>query len=755
MNRRSAPRAGLGTLRLAALILPCALASAQNGDRAGEEQPDLPADLAIPAAPVLTPGEERATFALPPGFSIELVAAEPLVHDPVAMAFDEDGRIWVVEMRGFMPDADGTGETEPVGSIAVLSDEDGDGVMDRRTVFMDELVLPRAIAIARGGALVITPPELVFARDTDGDGRADERTVIDTRLNGIQSPEHAINGLLPTLDNWFLCVQQGWRYRFVDGEWVKARTAGGGQWGVTKDDLGRIYFNTNSDPLRADLFPSHYAIRNPIHGNAAGVNVRLASDFSTYPSRITPGVNRGYRKPTLRDDFTLATVTAACGPHVYRGAAFPAEFNGDAFVCEPSGNLVQRYIVDEEEGRLSARNAYAGREFLTSTDERFRPVNMVDGPDGGLYIVDLYRGILQHRIFMTSFLRKQVDARGLASPIGLGRIWRVVHESRKKGAAPKMSESSWTQLAGYLSHPNGWWRDTAQRLIVEDGLDSTDAEELVREALATSDSALGRMHALHALEGIDGLDLELLEGALQDEDVRVLHAAVRVSEPWLAVEDSPLAPRLLALARLGDARLRHQVLLSLGEGRNAACDRVLLALIAEEAGTAEARSAVLSGLRGRELDFLELTLAGDAFASIAPGRAKFLFLLARCIAREGDSARIDRLLELIATRPSALAWQQEALLEGVIAARPKTPKGALGLVRLAGEPRSLGALLAIENEVAQGKAREVAGALAWPGKPGLPPDEVIRPLTEGERALFERGRAIYAEVCAACHQASG
>ena len=723
-------------LLLGLLAAPAAAAqpavAAQNGDKEGEEQPPLPADLAIPPAPVLSPEEALAAFEVPPGYRVELVAAEPLVEDPVAAFFGLDGRLWVAEMRGYMPDVDGTGEDAPVGTVAVLADTDGDGRMDERTVFLDGLVLPRALAPFEDGLLVIAPPDLFFARDTDGDGRADERTVIETGLAGIASPEHAVNGLMHTLDNWIQCANHDVRYRRIDGQWERQRTTGGGQWGLTRDDLGRIYYNTNSDPLRGDLISSHYAARNPNHGAIPGVNLRVAHDRTVWPARITPGVNRGYRAKTLRDDFTLASFTGACGPLIYRGDALPTGARGDAFICEPCGNLVKRYVMEEDEhGRPRAVNAYAGREFLTSTDERFRPVNLLNGPDGALYVVDMYRGIIQHRVFVTSFLRAQILERGLDEPLGLGRIWRVVHEDTRGRGGPPLEDASWTQLAELLAHPNGWWRDTVQRILVEEGGDSADARELVRAAALESPTPLGRAHALWSLEGMGALDAELLTAALRDPDPLVQHAAVRAGEAVLrrggrAVD--ALVPAYLERARGADPRLARQILLSLGEGHGPRAAGALAALATGDCSTADARSAILSGLRGRELEFLAL-----------------LRLLARCVAREGRSDRLEQLLELLAALPSD-GWQREPLARGVLEGRPKGPRGKPTYLALARRPASLDLLADSQSELVD--------ALLWPGREDVEIVQV-RPLTAAEQARFDRGRALFTDTCSTCHQSSG
>jgi len=736
--------------RLASFLVLALPAAAQAGDQPGEEQPQLPDDLEVPAAPVLSPEEALASFALEPGFEIQLVAAEPLVEDPVAIAFDGDGGLWVCEMRGFMPDIDGTNEDAPVGSIVRLRDTDGDGRMDERTVFLDQLVLPRAIAPAYDGLLVIAPPDLFFARDTDGDGRADERVLIDTDLGGIHSPEHAINGLIYTADNWYRCANSKTRYRRVDGEWVIGKTAGGGQWGITKDTWGRIFYDTNSDPLRGDLFASHYAVRNPTHGQAGGVNVRIAEEMRVWPARITPGVNRGYRKATLKPDLTLARFTAACGPLIYRGHAFPLTFRGNAFVCEPAANLIKRYVFEPADGiRLRAVDAGMTRsrklDFLTSTDERFRPVNLADGPDGAMYVVDMYRGVIQHKIFVTTFLRRQVVDRGLDAPVGLGRIWRIVSRTMPRTKAPAMSSASWTELVEALSHPAGWWRDTAQRILVEEGVDSKDARELLREAWRSAPADLGRVHALWALDGIGALTEDLVRDALRDRSGQVRHTAVRLSERFIASGSSELLPLLMELGRSPDPRMRHQVFLSLGEGETDATDAAMAQLVTEDVAGPEVRAAVMCGLYQRELAFLERLLALPGWEESKPGRVPLLEVLARNVTREGRSDRVEELLGVLA---SCEEWQQGPIGRGLLDGRAPTAKGEKGPIRLSREPPVLAELVAMKQ------ADALVRVLAWPGGPGYEEEEV-RELTAKEKARFVHGREVYASVCASCHQFSG
>jgi glucose/arabinose dehydrogenase len=407
---------------------------AQRGDKRNEQQAPLPDHIQVPPAPIRTPIEEAATFKLAPGFRAELVAADPLVGDPIAMQFGPDGRLWVVEMRGYMPNADGIGEREPVGIVAVLSDTDQDGRFDKRVVFADDLIMPRALALVGDGVLIAEPPRLWFCRDTNGDGVSDEKTEVAGDYGNINNPEHSANGLMWAMDNWIYSANYTSRFRWLgDGKFARDATVTRGQWGITQDDAGRIFYNSNSNPLRHDAMPTAYLKRNPAF-NAAGANVQLPGvppNLRIWPGRVTPGVNRGYK--ILNDEGKITSMTAASGPVVYRGALFPPEFRGDAFVPEPSANLIKRIKVTEKDAVLSGGNAYEGTEFMTSTDERFRPVNLYNGPDGALYVVDLYRGILQHRIYITTFLRQQIEARGLDKGIGLGRIWRIVPEGAPMG----------------------------------------------------------------------------------------------------------------------------------------------------------------------------------------------------------------------------------------------------------------------------------------------------------------------------------
>lgn len=716
-------------LALGCLVQPGPAAFPQAGDRKGELQAPLPADLVIPPAPALSPAQAKELFRLPEGLEIEPVASEPLVQDPVAMCFDADGSLLVVEMCAYMPDVDGKGEREPLGNIVRLVDNDADGRFDERIVVLDKLVLPRAVAPTRGGLLVIAPPELLFVRDEDGDGRAEERSVIDRGLGGIESPEHAINALIPTLDNAFYCANVPWRYRFDGQAWKREAVSAGGQWGAAKDDSGAIFHNNNSDPLRMDRIPPRDAVRNPNLGTARGANQRVVEDMRPAPARMNPGINRGYEPGMLDAEHRLARITGACAPLIVRGTGLGTAWRGRALVCEPTGNLVLAYQLDLKPGDsprgIPLRDS-SGLDFLTSTDERFRPVWLSEGPDGSLYIADMYRGLIQHRLFVTSFLRKQVIERGLEQPLHQGRIWRVRAKNAARAAPPTLDKLGPAELAGMLASREGWVRDTAQRLLVEECADSSAAHAALRELASHSPSELARIHALHALHGMQGLRPETALAALRDPSASVRANALRVSAS-LAAREERIFARWQDLRADADPRVRESLVLALGDVHTPAATVMLGDLLRSHAGDAMLSSAILSGLFGRELEVLQAW----PLEALTPERALQISTLTACIAREGRSERILATLSMWDQRPE---WRPA--LENGWKQAPRR-----GAKRIA---------LSVEPPLPPGDPRREY--FRWPGSA---PEDSVRALTPAEQKIFERGRELYAQTCAACHLHSG
>ena len=738
---------------------------AQNGDKPGEAQAPVPEHLKLPPSPPLLPEDALASFQLPPEFEIELVASEPLVGDPVAMEFDPDGRIWIVEMRGYMPNIEGTHEQEPVGRIVVLEDTDRDGRMDKSTVFLDGLVMPRAIALVDGGLIVAEPPRLWYCKDVDGDLRCDERTEIaddyatqNDPKHGLRSnPEHASNGLMWAQDNWIYSANHSTKFHYSKGVWSREQTHSRGQWGISQDNYGRIFYNSNSDQLRGDLIASEYMNRNANYRDARGAGVRIATDQTVWPSRINPGVNRGYQPRTLREDGTLARYTGACGPVIYRGNQFPPEYVGNAFVCEPTGNFVRRNILTESQGVLNANNAYHQMEFLTSTDERFRPVNAYNGPDGALYIVDFYRGLIQHRIYLTTFLRNQIQERGLYEPIGLGRIYRVVYKGKDTHRVPTMSTMNSTKLARQLAHPNGWNRSTAQRLLVEK--QDPSIKPLLSQMASNHRNPLAQAHALWTLEGMGGVDWDVLKNALQSRSPKVRSAAIRLSERWLKSSINPIVLEQLLSHQYDVPEVQMQLALTLGETSDAKALKALASILTQNLDHPYIRSAVLSGVEGREAELLEAILCkSNLWTQKNADAADQIYIeLAKCIIRSRNTAAITTAVQLAA---EADARSSGALLTGFRESAFKKSQGkwvADGKQIALEQPLDALAGLASSPDTKRAElAKVLYDAFSWPGKAELivyAPEVVA--LTSEQQDRFDLGRDLYMISCGACHQPHG
>ena len=701
-------------------------------------------------APVYSPEDERARFRLAAGYQMELVAAEPLVQDPIAIDFDADGRMYVVEMRGYMPNLQGTGENRPIGRVVVVEDTDNDGTMDRTTVFLDSLVMPRAVKVLEHGVLVGAPPNLWLVHDTNGDLQADTRELVRSDYGDPRgNPEHNANGLLWGIDNWIHNANYGGQFRIgADGRVLYRKTVDEGQWGLSTNEYGRLYRNSNEDPLHADLIASHYAARNPNLSVARGVYERLTPNVAVWPGHKTPAVNRGYRPETLRPDSTLAHYTSAGSPTAYTGDALPAELRRSVFVTESAGNMVGRLIIDEQaDGIPKARTAYDRAEFLIATDERFRPVNLANAPDGSLYVVDMYRGIIQHRVFITGYLEQKIIERGLEQPIGLGRIWRVVHSSTARTETPKLSRKTPTELVASLAHSNGWVRLTAQRLLVERG--ERSVAPALRAMMRTHADDRARLHALWTLDGIGEADQATIESALADSSAVVRAAAIRIAEPMLAQGGSSLEAPVMRLVTDHNPAVRRQLAASLGELPATARDDALLRVVAESGEDPVVADLVVSALAGRELSFLERVLAVNArdVERYAPS----VRALTRALVNSRNAASVERVVTL-AGEPTRVRWQRMALLEG--ARGTGGQRGGSVVVEVAAKPVALLAMAASRDTALRNRAKSVADALKWPRKTARA-GPVVAPLTAEERRRFAAGQQVYTASCGGCHQATG
>ena len=753
------------TITTFALLLVLATPTfSQNGDKKNEAQVAPIAADKIPPAPPLSPEDALKTFKVPDDFEVQIVASEPMIQNPVVVKWDRSGRLWVLEMRSYMPNAEGKGEDQPVSQVAILHDTDGDGRMDKKTVFLGNLVMPRAMSFFQNGVLISEPPGLYFYPILPGD-KPGKRVVVDPDYapsaapkEGKMNVEHAENGLIRAIDNWFYNAKATTKYRYTEGEWKKAPTYFKGQWGISQDNYGRLAFNSNSDHFRMEPIRSEYLLRNPFYRSAT-YSMQPLPNQTVWPARINPGVNRGYRKGVLRPDGRLARFTGASGVEIYRGAHFPPEFIGDAFVPEPTGNFVRRDDVNDQNGKLSAVNPYGKNEteFLTSTDEIFRPVNAHVGPDGALYLVDMYHGIIQHRHFLTSYLRSQAESRGLEKVVSLGRIYRVVHKKRPLDKGPDLAKADTATLVKTLSHSSGWYRDTAQEILIDKA--PASAIRPLKELVLNGKSHLARLHALWTLSGVGYVDSEILTKVLaKEKHGKVLAAAIRLSEPVLKTwEQEDALNAILKHAGRKNADVKVQLALTLSGVESERAVQALVNLARDNPSNKSIRDGVISGMPGREGKFIAALLADKRFKQ-HKDLEKLLGDLARCVIIQGRRDPVNDLLTLIGSHSTA-NWQKTALIVGMTPQKIKSTKGLPPVrqkkVRLSEEPKAFAALKKIKSKSVKNALRKLDEVLIWPGKPGVEPEPPVRKLTDQENIRFVMGKQLYGTTCGNCHQAHG
>ncbi len=714
-------------------------------DEALQEDRPFYQTLETPPAPILMPDEALETFVIAPGFRIELAAAEPLIEDPVAADWDEDSRLYVAEMRAYMPDVDGTGEEEPIGAVARLTDTDGDGRFDEREVVLDGLVLPRALRIVNDGLLVaemgklwLCPSASGWSRDID----CGARQFLGVYGEHQGSVEHAENGLLVGLDNWIYSAKSARRLQLVDGELREEPTSFRGQWGITQDDLGRLFYNTNSNLLLGDYYDAQAVVAagNP---GAPGLNTRISPANEVFSVRVNPGVNRAYLPGVLREDGRLRNATSASGMVVHRGDALGSKAP-DVFVAEPAANLVVAFALREAgvgivaDQQLYPDERWGQRDFLASTDERFRPVDVMNGPDGALYVIDFYRGVIQDHIYLSDELKAQVLERGLDRPLGMGRIWRVVSDGVDGASAlPAWRTLDAGALIEQLSAPDIWRRATAQRLLLRSKAGDVD-ERLA--SLVRQGDLRAAVHGLWTLAGRGGLSAGVVQAALAREGV-LGEAALLAGGHLLKADD------LLALMTNVEpasrtylyvlAALRHQI----DEDNVLAAVRGALLAHLDDV---HVRSFVQAAVRGREVDLVRQLIEGEVWTGEREAATGYLALLAQQYLRaEGPGA--TPMLDLIGSQPEQDIWVQQALLRGLFETTREP-----GFVRVLLEAPH--ALFDTDVEALWPSVSRARRAFTWPGDT-LAAD--AKPLTPRQAALMVEGEKFYASSCANCHGADG
>mgnify|MGYP000689876857 CR=1 FL=1 len=573
----------------------------------------------------LTPEQSLKSFRLPKGYHLELVASEPMITEPVALAWDGNARLYVAQMETYMQDVEGTDEHEPRSRIMLLEDTNNDGKMDKSSVFIDKLLLPRMI-LCVGKELLVNETDtydMYAYQDTDGDGKADKkRHVYKIGRKAPGNMEHQRSGLDWNLDNWIYETVDPVRFRYRNGMIQADSLVGGniGQWGLTHDNYGRLYFSQGGGENAGIGFQI-----NPAYGQ---LNFRDAYDEETFgpvwPIIKTPDIQGGVKR--LRPDSTLNHFTAGNGQSIFRGDRLPKTLVGDYIISEPVARIIRRAKVINVNGKTTLVNAYEQEEFISSTDMNFRVVNTYTGPDGCLYLVDMNRGIIQEATWTKadSYLRPQIQRLGLDNNKQRGRIYRLVYDGLTPGLKPRMLDETTAQLLPHLDHPNGWWRDNAQKELVIRG-DKSVVPALRQIALGEKGplrqkpSALGQLHALWTLEGLDALDKELLLTLMQAEDAQLRRAAVWNSEIFLKKNDEQVLTALASLKADPSYDVRTQVLLSLSRSTSPSAKTIAQDLLAMNPG-----NEMLAGVQATLQKNEDIRTYGAKLGALDPASRKMI-----------------------------------------------------------------------------------------------------------------------------------
>ena len=627
------------------------------------------------------PPEALKAFALPQGLTVELVASEPLVVDPVAVSFDERGRMFVVEYRDY-PLGPPMGE-RPLSRVKLLEDTDGDGRMDRSQVFAEGLSFAQGVMAFRQGVLVTAAPHILYLKDTDGDGKADQQEILfsgfslsnpqlrvahprwgmDNKVyltNGLSSGEVVRRGVnMPPLK------MSSIDFSFDPADMTLELVSGKGQFGNTFDDFGRRFFCSNRNPVMYAPIPYADAGRNPF-----ALLSQLYED-------VAPSGGEAKVYPMTEGKTTAlshaGTHTAACGVHVFRGDALGDAIRGNVFVCEPTGSLVTQSIMHPKGTSFTVARAQPKTDFLTSTDTWFRPVSLADGPDGALYVVDMYREVIEHPQYMPAGLAETLNLR---SGDNRGRIYRI----RRTDASPRpfTPPKSTADLVQLLQDPIGWRRDVGQRLIVE-GKRAEAAPGLI-DLVKQAKDARTKLQAMYSLQGLNQLPLDVLRQALQAPEAEVREHALKLCRSQLK-QHPDLLDDWHPLADDPSPRVRLQLALALGEAQGAEAVTLLAGVAGQDVEDVWMTRAVLTSAKDRAAAVLLGLLEQPDFRELgSPAKVERVADLAAVAGAQGNTDELKPLLHRIAEEKES-AWWQLAALTG-LAQGLNRHRGALGKTSL-------------------------------------------------------------------------
>ncbi len=600
-----------------------------------------------------------------PGFKVELMAAEPLVEDPIAMAWGPDGEFWVVEMGDYPLGIDGKGK--PGGVVRCLEDSDGDGRYDKSKVFLDGLGFPTGVAPWRKGVLVACAPDIFYAEDVDGDGKADIRVVLYTGF-GQGNQQHRMNGLKWGLDGWLYCangdsggrvkslktgveIDLGGRdFRIRPDEGLLDPQLGVSQFGRNRDDWDNWFGCNNSNPMWHFVLADHYLRRNP----------HVAAPESRVPVSITPGPSAIF--PTSRtltrfnDPGGANRFTSANSAMVYRDELFGPAFTDNVFISEPVHNLVHREVMQPTGLTFSSRRADDEQtsEFLSSTDNWFRPTTLATGPDGALWVADMYRLVIEHPQWIPKEWQEKLDLRAGADK---GRIYRLLPVDAKPRPIPRLDKLPVAQLAAAIDSPSGWQRDMVQQMLLWRG-DKAAASELKKVALG-SPRPQARVQALCTLDGLEALEPQTLLAALADKHPGVRRHAVRLAETRM-LSNRRVIPIVLSLADDPDPQVQLQVAYTLGQCADASAGAALAQMAARHQADKFLRAAVLSSINTGNIQLiLTAILAGHGDNSPDQQFVEQLLAVATALGDKALPGAVEAITK--ATGGKFDRWQMAAL----------------------------------------------------------------------------------------------
>lgn len=610
-----------------------------------------------------SPAASLAAMQVRDGLKIELVASEPLTVDPIAIDWGPDGKLWVVEMADYPLGVDG----KPGGRVRFLEDTDGDGRYDQSTLLLDGLQYPTSVMAWRDGVLVTAAPDIIYAADTTGDGKADVREVLYTDF-AKGNPQHLVNGLQRGLDNWVYGANghsggtprslktgaevqlrsHDFRIRPDTGE-IDLRT-GVTQFIRSRDDWGNWFGSDNINPMWHFVMPEHYLGRNP----------HVASPDSRVHVSETPGSSPVFaRSRTLarfNDFHTADSFTSACSAIIYRDNFLGEEFVGNSFVCEPVHNLVHCEVVRPKGLAFTSRRhaSEQASEFLASTDNFFRPTTVQTGPDGALWVVDMYRFVIEHPEWIPIKFRLSVDLRAGSDR---GRIYRIYPVDKTPRAAPKLSEANISEFVETLDSPNGPQRDMAQQLLV--GKNDTSSVSLLEEMVTAGSTPQGRLQALCTLDGMQQLRAEVVANAIHDKHPGVRRHAARLAERF-AAESTVVADALLAAVADEDPKVALQLAFSLGEWNDPRAGSALGKLAASWADEPLMLAAIVSSSQCG-LQQLVAEVVSESQHQAPP--SQFVADLLTTATAEENSVAVSQLLGVVATpndEGTFALWQLES-----------------------------------------------------------------------------------------------